>query len=253
MTISRDQLVAMLDQELQPWRFKDYCPNGLQVEGRSQVRKIITGVTASQRFIDLALERQADVLLVHHGFFWKNENPCITGIKKKRLQALLNADVSLLVYHLPLDAHPQLGNNVQLARRLGLTIAGALDNTGQPPLALWAQLPEPLPASEWLRHVATVLGSPVRHFPGQDRRLQRVAWCTGAAQDWIEQAAAQQMDAYLSGEVSEPVVHWAEETGVHYLAAGHHATERYGVQAVGEWLQQQCGVEHEFIDCFVEV
>lgn len=246
--LKRDHLRSVLDNELQPQRFRDYCPNGLQVEGRDQVQRVVTGVTACQALIEAAIVEEADALFVHHGYFWKNEDPCIHGMKKQRLQTLLTHDINLFAYHLPLDAHPQLGNNAQLARRLGLRVEGGLDPDNPRPVGNVGRLEEAMSAADFAAHVEAVLGREALHIGDGQDEIETLAWCTGAAQGFIEQAQAMGVDAYLSGEISEPTTHFARETGIHYFACGHHATERYGVQAVGEWLANEYGVEHIFID-----
>jgi dinuclear metal center YbgI/SA1388 family protein len=241
------QLVDLLQQTLKPWLFQDYCPNGLQVGGREEVRRVVTGVTACQALIDEAVRLDADAVLVHHGFFWKNENPCITGMKKARLKTLLANDLSLLAYHLPLDGHPELGNNAQLAKRLALPVSGLLfpDNPRQ--VGNIADLDSPLTAEALLQRIEVALGRSALHIPG-GQAIQRIGFCTGGAQGFIEQAVLMGCDAYISGEISEPTVHVAREAGIHYFAAGHHATERYGVQALGELLAAQLGIEAVFVD-----
>lgn len=228
--------------------YPDYCPNGLQVEGRPQVSSIVSGVSASLSLLDAALERDADLVLVHHGYFWKGENARIVGYKKHRLQRLLANDVSLLAYHLPLDAHPELGNNAQLAQRLGIHVTGAFDTDSGPKLGLIGELPAAqtgVQFAEWLEHV---LGRAPLHVAGAATQIKRIAWCTGGAQGYIERAHACGVDAYLTGEVSEQTVHFARETGLHFYAAGHHATERYGVQALGAHLAQHFGIRHEYVE-----
>lgn len=247
MAVSLQTLLGEADRLLEPGVFQDYCPNGLQVEGRSEVRRLVSGVTASQALIDAAIEHEADAILVHHGFFWRGEDPCLRGMKRRRIAALLRNDISLLAYHLPLDAHPALGNNAQLAKRLDIVVDGGMDS-GPRPVGNIGHFPEPLPAEEFARRLAAVLGrEPLLEKVG-DRPIKRIAWCTGAAQSYIDKAAALGVDAYLSGEVSEPTIHSAREQGVHYFAAGHHATERYGVQALGEALATALDLEHRFID-----
>lgn len=246
--IKRDAMLAALDGLLQPDRFRDYCPNGLQVEGREQIRKVVSGVTACQALLDAAVVQQADAILVHHGYFWKNEDACVRGMKKQRLQTLLRHDISLFAYHLPLDAHPEHGNNVALARVLGLEITGTMEPGNPLAIGLTGRLPDPMSAAAFAEHVRDQLGHAVLHIGEPEDDIETVAWCTGAAQGFIERAQALGVDAYLSGEVSEPTTHVARETGIHYFAAGHHATERYGVQAVGDWLAREHGIEHVFID-----
>lgn len=241
------ELVAYTDDLLETDRFQDYCPNGLQVEGKPVVSKLVSGVTASRALIEAAIEEQADVLLVHHGFFWRGENACIVGMKRHRIQALLEAGLSLLAYHLPLDAHPLYGNNAQLAQRLGLVIEGSFGDA-HTPLGLYGPLATPMSGQDFAGHIDKVLQRTPLHIPGEASVLRSIAWCTGAAQGYIEQAQALGVDAYLSGEISEQTVHVARETGIHYFAAGHHATERYGVHALGEHLAQHFGLTHTFID-----
>lgn len=248
MTVALHTLVAETDRFLDVARVVDYCPNGLQVEGRGEVRRIVSGVTASQALLDAAVEAQADLVLVHHGYFWKNENPCIVGIKQRRLKTLLNHDISLLAYHLPLDLHAEVGNNVQLARRLGLAVEGSLEPGNPRAIGLLGSLPQALSPAAFAAQVSAALGREPLLVAGE-RPIRRVAWCTGAAQGYIDQAIAAGADAYLTGEVSESTVHSARESGISFLAAGHHATERYGVQALGEWLAQRFAIEHRFVDC----
>lgn len=243
----RDVLVAAMNDYLRVDQFKDYCPNGLQVEGRDQVKRVITGVTACQALLDAAVVADGDLILVHHGYFWKNDNPRVTGMRKQRLQTLLKHDISLVAYHLPLDAHPVLGNNAQLAHLLDITMTGHFGETN-PPLGCVGRLAEPMSARELALWVEEKLGREVLHIGDAEDMVETIAWCSGAAQGFIEQAQETGVDVYLSGEISEPTAHVARETGIHYLAAGHHATERYGVQALGEWLAQEFGVEHQFID-----
>lgn len=248
MSVALTTLVAECDRYLNVAKIADYCPNGLQVEGRAQVRRIVSGVTASQALLDAAVEVQADVVLVHHGYFWKNEDARIVGMKQRRLKTLLNHDISLLAYHLPLDVHPEVGNNAQLARVLGLRVDGALEPDNPKSVGLVGSLRAPMSPVEFQRQVHQALGREPLLIDGQ-RPIQRIAWCTGGAQGYIEQAVAAGVDAYLTGEISEPTVHIARENGLSFFAAGHHATERYGVQALGDYLAAQFGIEHRFIDC----
>lgn len=227
--------------------FADYCPNGLQVEsGHREVRRLISGVTASQALIDAAVEADADVLLVHHGYFWKGEPEPLRGIKGRRIRTLIQSGISLLVYHLPLDAHPELGNNRQLADRLGFSDAGPVESEGG---LIWrTDLDQPLEADELLTRITQGLGREPQHICAGDGPLRHIGWCTGAAQDAIETAAALGLDAFISGEISERTVHLARELGIHFFAAGHHATERFGVQALGEHLAKKFSLEYRFID-----
>lgn len=248
MAIALTTLVEEADRYLNTAKISDYCPNGLQVEGRPQVRRIISGVTASQALLDAAVEAQADVVLVHHGYFWKNEDPRVVGIKQRRLKTLLNNDISLLAYHLPLDVHPEVGNNVQLARLLGLVVEGSLEPDNPRSVGLVGSLETPLAPADFMRRIQTVLGREPLMIEGAGL-IRRIGWCTGGAQGYIDQAVAAGVDAYLTGEVSEPTVHIARENGLSFFAAGHHATERYGVQALGDYLAKRFAVEHLFIDC----
>lgn len=248
MAVALTTLIEEADRYLNSAKISDYCPNGLQVEGRSQVGRIVSGVTASQALLDAAVEAQADVVLVHHGYFWKNEDPRVIGIKQRRLKTLLTHDVSLLAYHLPLDVHPEVGNNVQLARMLGLIVEGPLEPDNPRSVGLVGSLDTPLAPAEFMQRIRTVLGREPLMIEGSGP-IRRIAWCTGGAQGYIDQAVSAGVDAYLTGEVSEPTVHIARENGLSFFAAGHHATERYGVQALGEYLAKRFAVEHLFIDC----
>ncbi len=242
------ELVHYCDQLLEADGFRDYCPNGLQVEGRSQVQTLVTGVTASLQLVEAAVEAGADALLVHHGYFWKNEAAPITGMKRARLKRLLEQEISLIAYHLPLDAHVELGNNAQLGRRLDLTPAGRCGEPGGAELVWYSDLDAALSAQALSERLQQVLQREPLRVGGASQPIRRVAWCTGAAQSYIELAVAQGADAYISGEISESTVHTARELGIYYFAAGHHATERYGVQALGEHLAQTFGIEHRFLD-----
>ncbi|MFI8607269.1 Nif3-like dinuclear metal center hexameric protein [Pseudomonas sp. NPDC077649] len=248
MAIALSTLVAEADAYLGAARIADYCPNGLQVEGRPQVRRIVSGVTASQALIEAAIDAEADVLLVHHGYFWKGENPCVTGMKQRRLKALLAADISLLAYHLPLDLHPEVGNNVQLARQLGIVVEGPLEPDNPRTVGLVGSLEEPMSAADFARQVQQALGREPLLVEGEGL-IRRVGWCTGGGQGYIDQAIAAGVDLYLTGEASEQTFHSARENGVSFIAAGHHATERYGVQALGDYLARRFALEHLFIDC----
>ncbi|WP_028537194.1 Nif3-like dinuclear metal center hexameric protein [Paludibacterium yongneupense] len=228
------ELVARLDALLEPSRFRDYAPNGLQVEGRAEVKHILVGVSAAQSLLDAAVEQGADAVLVHHGYFWKNEDPCVTGIKKKRLQALLANNISLLAYHLPLDAHPLLGNNARLAAELDLAVDGQGGEQG----LLWhGRLAAPMTAADWSARVGARLRRPPVLLGRPDKRIERVAWCSGGAQAYFADAIALGVDAFLTGEASEQNHHMAIESDIAFLAAGHHATERYGIQALGQLLR----------------
>ena len=248
MAVSIKTLIETIEAELQPNQFKDYCPNGLQVQGASEVKTIVTGVTASQALIDEAVKLGADVLLVHHGYFWKGEDACLVGMKHRRIKSLLDNDISLLAYHLPLDAHPVMGNNAQLANLLEIEVEGGLQPGEQFPIGNVGRLTSPVSAGEFAQRVAMALSREPLLIGDEKQMISRVAWCTGGAQGYIEQAAQLGVDLYLSGEISEPTVHTARELGVHYMAAGHHATERYGVKALGEFLADKLGVRCHFVD-----
>lgn len=249
MTLALHELIAGLDKELEPAAFKDYCPNGLQVEGKPEIRRIATAVTASQNIVDHAVAAGVDALLVHHGYFWKNEAAVITGMKYRRLSALIKQDISLIAYHLPLDAHPVLGNNIKLAQKLGWEVTGGLEANNPRSIGLVGTVGD---QGQSLSAVAEHIGHQLQREPlvigDLQRPIKKVAWCTGAAQGFIEQAAAAGCDLYLSGEISENTVHAARELDIAYIAAGHHATERYGVLALGEWLAARYGIEHLALD-----
>ena len=243
-----NELVGYCDRLLDTGSFQDYCPNGLQVEGRRDIRCMVSGVTASQALIDAAAQHNADLVLVHHGFFWKGEDPCLTGMKRRRIKTLLKNNISLLAYHLPLDAHPELGNNAQLAHKLGLEEQGRFGDGRGPELACFGTLAEPVTSAELAHRIRNALGREPQCIAGGNATLQTVGWCTGAAQSYLEEAARRGLDGFISGEISEQTVHIAREYGIHYFAAGHHATERYGVQALGAHLASRFGIEHTFID-----
>jgi dinuclear metal center YbgI/SA1388 family protein len=237
-------LVDYTRQILQAERFRDYCPNGLQVAGREEIRKIVSGVTASMDLLQAAHAAGADLILVHHGYFWRNEDARVVGIKHARLKFLLMHDINLLAYHLPLDAHPLYGNNVQLAVKLGFSLEAWAGE--QNILAYGTTAPCTLQALA--AHIEQQLQRPPLVIGDMNRSVRRVAWCTGGAQSYMEAAIELGVDVFVSGEISEQTVHLARESGVAYIAAGHHATERYGVQALGEHLAQQFGIAHEFIE-----
>ncbi|MBT0569411.1 Nif3-like dinuclear metal center hexameric protein [Curvibacter sp. CHRR-16] len=247
MTCSRQALVDYCNTVLQPERFKDYGPNGLQVEGKTLVRRLVTGVTASLALIEEAVRLQADAVLVHHGLFWRGYDGRVTGWMRQRLGTLLAHDINLLAYHLPLDAHALWGNNVQLGLQLGLQVHSQF---GEQMLGCLGQgIAGPWPSVQALaQHCEAVLQHAVVSIPSHQGPVERVAWCTGGAQSYFEAAIAAGAQVYITGEISEPQAHYARECGVAYLACGHHATERYGVQALGQHLAQQLGIEHVFVD-----
>lgn len=241
----REDLRLYLDGLLEAPRFRDYCPNGLQVEGRAETKRILCGTTASQALIDAAIERQADAILVHHGWFWKGEDGRVTGFRKQRMAALLKHDINLFAYHLPLDAHPVLGNNAQLAAKFGWKIDG---NFGEQNIGFIGTPASPISAEHLAQQVGTVLNRAPQLLGDGQRQIKRVAWCSGGAQGYFEEAIAAGADLFLSGEVSEQTYHLAMETGIPYIAAGHHATERYGVQALGRHLAETHGLECEYLE-----
>lgn len=238
-----------LNQLLKPEQIKDYAPNGLQIQGTDQVTKIVTGVTASKALIDLAIEEKADALLVHHGYFWKNESYVIRGMKHSRIKALIENDISLFSYHLPLDIHSELGNNAQLAKLLNIDVTGPLEVGNNLSVAVKGQLVEITSGSDLALLINEKLDRKCLHIaPPSNKKIKTVAWCTGGGQDYIELAAEQGIDAFITGEVSEKTTHIAKEMDIHFFAAGHHATERYGVKALGEYIAKEQGLEVIFID-----
>ena len=247
MGISLTALMNKLDEEFQPGLFRDYCPNGLQVEGKQDINRIVTGVTACQALIDKAVELKADAVFVHHGYFWKGEDATITGMKRRRIQTLLEHNISLIVYHLPLDGHPVMGNNAQLASLMNWTTEGGMETTPRP-VGSWGKTAKTQTVKALSEQLQQQLGREPLVIEGGSHDIKTIAWCTGGAQKMIEDADALGVDAYVSGEISESTVHFARENGIHYFSAGHHATERYGVQAVGAWLEQTFGIEHIFVD-----
>jgi dinuclear metal center YbgI/SA1388 family protein len=243
------QLNSTFEAILQPQRFKDYCPNGLQVEGKAEVRRLISGVTASLAFLDAAIEAKADALVVHHGYFFRGENERIIGQKYRRIATLIKANVSLFAYHLPLDAHSTLGNNVQLGKVLRLPITGSFgDASLGAALGVYSDQSAELSIESLIEQVTTCLGRPPLVVGPSKKPIKRIAWCTGGAQDMLQEAIDAGADAFISGEISERTTHLAREMNIVYLAAGHHATERYGVQALGDKVAQELGIDHVFID-----
>ncbi|KJR28458.1 Nif3-like dinuclear metal center hexameric protein [Vibrio navarrensis] len=242
------ELEKILNDKLSASLIKDYCPNGLQVEGKAEIRKVITGVTASQALIEQAVEKGADAVLVHHGYFWKGEPEPIRGMKGNRIRTLMRHDINLLAYHLPLDIHPQLGNNAQLANLLDIEVEGGLEGHAQS-VAMFGRLRQAMRAEAFADKITRTLSRQPLHIASErGQRIETIGWCTGGGQDFIELAAQRGLDAYLSGEISERTTYSAREMGIHYFSAGHHATERYGIKALGEWLTQEHGLDVEFID-----
>ena len=244
----RQQLLSALDAMLEPERFKDYGPTGLQVEGRMPVHKLVTGVTASLALIEAAVAEGADAILVHHGLFWRGQDGRVTGWMKQRLALLLAHDINLFAYHLPLDAHPELGNNAQLGLRLGLRANGRFGEQDLGFLGARADGAAFAQAQDLARHVEAALRRKVTLVAGANREIRKIAWCSGGAQGYFEAAIGAGADAFITGEISEPQAHYARESGVAYLACGHHASERYGAQAVGAHIAAELGLQHRFID-----
>ncbi|WP_081961035.1 Nif3-like dinuclear metal center hexameric protein [Aquabacterium sp. NJ1] len=243
--IDREALHRHLQELLEADRFKDYGPNGLQVEGKPVIHKLVTGVTASLALIDAAIAAKADAILVHHGLFWRGQDGRLTGWMKQRVARLIQHDINLFAYHLPLDAHTSLGNNAQWGQRLGLVADGRF---GDQDLGFLGPVPDELDLAGMVERVTQVLGRAPVMVPGDGRALKRAAWCSGGAQGYFEGAIAAGADVFLTGEISEPQAHYARETGVAFLACGHHASERYGVQAIGQHLVSRLGLQHEFLD-----
>jgi dinuclear metal center YbgI/SA1388 family protein len=245
---TRQDLLQAFDTLLAPERFRDYGPNGLQVEGRETVRTIVSGVTASRALIEAAVQDGADAIFVHHGLFWRGQDGRVTGWMKQRLALLLAHDISLFAYHLPLDAHPELGNNAQLGARLGLAVRERFGEQDLGFLGARADGGGFDTVDALAAHVGQALGRAPTVVPGEGRPLRRIAWCTGGAQGYFEAAIAAGADAFLTGEISEPQAHYARECGVAFLACGHHATERYGAPAVAAQVAQALGIAHRFIE-----
>ena len=246
--MSRNEIVEYTNKLLRISEFRDYCPNGLQVQGKAKVNNIVVGVTACQALIDAAIAAEADMLLVHHGLFWKGDDASLTGMKYERVKQLLAHDVNLLGYHLPLDAHPELGNNAELARLLNITMTAEMDTGPGPKFGFVGELDKAYSGDEFAQKIQQVLHHEVLHIAATREVVKTVAWCSGGAQSYFPQAIAAGVDAYLTGEASEQNCHQAKECNVHFYAAGHHATERYGVQALGEHLANQFNLDYQFID-----
>ena len=242
------ELEQLINQKLSSDKINDYAPNGLQVEGKTEIKKIITGVTASQALIDYAISQNADAILVHHGYFWKSESPCIRGMKGKRIKALLVNDINLYGYHLPLDVHPELGNNAQLAKLLDIENLQPLEK-GPVSIPVWGELKEPMTGKDFAEKIEKVLNrKPLICIENGPHSIRKIGICTGGGQGYIDLAAEQGCDAFITGEVSEQTIHSAREQGLHFFSAGHHATERYGIKALGEWLAKEYGFDVEFKD-----
>jgi dinuclear metal center YbgI/SA1388 family protein len=247
-TITRQDLLQAFDSLLQPARFKDYGPNGLQVEGKTQIRRIVSGVTASRALIEAAIDVKADAIFVHHGLFWRGQDGCVTGWMKQRLALLLAHDINLFAYHLPLDAHPELGNNAQLGLQLGLSADARFGEQELGFLGGRIDGGNFVGAAELAEHIKNKLKRPVAQVGKAQAAIKRIAWCSGGAQGYFEAAIAAGADAFITGEISEPQAHYAREMGAVFIACGHHASERYGAPAVAGRVAAQFELHHEFID-----
>ncbi len=250
--MQRSELLGWLNGILEPARFSDYCPNGLQVEGQPDITTIVTGVTASQALIEKAIECQAQAILVHHGWFWRGEDPTVRGTRRNRLASVLKHDLNLIAYHLPLDAHPIYGNNAQLAKVLNLeperSECGVPVTGGAKDLVWFGRAPQAMTLSEFVAQAGQALNRAPVVIGDPNKRCARVAWCTGGAQGMFEAAIEAGADLYITGEISEPNAHLARESGVAFMSAGHHATERYGVKALGEAIAKHFDVQVSFFD-----
>lgn len=247
--MQRKEFEQFLTELLQPAQIKDFCPNGLQVQGNHEVNNIVTGVTATEALIDEAIARKADTILVHHGYFWKSENQTITGMKYNRIKKLLDNNINLFAYHLPLDIHPELGNNAQLAKLLGIKTTGPLELGNPLSVAVQGELAFNIDGESFSQLISQKLDRQCLHIaPPSNKPIKTVAWCTGGGQGYIDLAAEQGVDAFISGEASEQTTHTAREMGIHFFAAGHHATERYGAKALGEHIARELGLNAEFVD-----
>jgi dinuclear metal center YbgI/SA1388 family protein len=246
-SVERNVLAQFLTNELQVARFRDYCPNGLQVEGRREIKRFVSGVTACQALLDEAVRLQADAILVHHGYFWRGEDMRVIGQKFQRLKTLIENDISLFAYHLPLDSHPIMGNNAQLAKLFGFEVTGRFGEDDLGWLGKWTEV-TPATAGDVAAHISNRLGREALLIGDIDQAVTTIAWCSGAAQNMLSAAIDAGASIYISGEISEPTVHLARESAVAYLSCGHHASERYGVQALGQFIAQQFGIEHQFVD-----
>ena len=246
MAVTRETVLELLDQELRPELTRDYCPNGLQVEGSQTVNKLVSGVTACQALIDCAVEAQADAILVHHGFFWRGEDSRLIGMKAARVRALMQHDINLFAYHLPMDLHPTMGNNAGLGRVMGLDVFGMLDPSDHSMPVFVGDVASRTTATDIAASLELNLGRSVT-LVGEGA-VSSIGWCTGGGQGYIDAAADAGCDLFVSGEMSEQTVHVARERGIAFIAAGHHATERFGPQSIGQWLGAQLGIDHQFVD-----
>ncbi|MEM1244150.1 MAG: Nif3-like dinuclear metal center hexameric protein [Pseudomonadota bacterium] len=246
--IGRDELTDFLDNFLNCGAIKDYCPNGLQVAGKAKIKKIMTGVTACEKLLHAAIAAKVDAIIVHHGYFWKNENPCIVGMKKKRLQLLLANEINLFAYHLPLDVHPKIGNNILLGKNLAIEDIKRLTVGDIDGLVCQGKLSVPMTTMALAKHIEQVLGRQPLVITENMTNIETLAWCSGAGQNFAEQVFQMNVDAYISGEVSEQTTHVTREYGKTYFAAGHHATEKFAVNNLGNVLQEKFAIQHVFKD-----
>ena len=248
MTISRQALERYLNTTLMASQINDYCPNGLQVEGKADIAKVVTGVTASEALIDAAIDANADAILVHHGYFWKGEAYPIVGMKKNRISKLIKHDINLFAYHLPIDVHPEFGNNAQLAKILGINNVKPAEGFSPEGIVMQGELPHALSIAELAKLINTQLQREPLICDARNKKIKTLAWCTGGGQSFIEQAAELNVDAFLTGEASEKTIHSSRELNIDFISAGHHATERCGIKSLGEHLTQQFSLDVEFID-----
>lgn len=245
--VLRTTLENYLNEFLKIKSLNDYCHNGLQIEGKSQIKTIVTGVSANLALLKAAIKKKADAIIVHHGYFWKGEADQITGVKYQRIATLIKDNINLFAYHLPLDIHPQLGNNVMLAQKLACEVIGEFDTNTQPNYGLLCQS-KAISLEELQQKIETNLKRKPLVVGPNKQVIQKIAICTGGAQDFIEASFNAGADVYISGEISERTTHMAHELGISYIAAGHHATERYGIKALGEHLADKFKLVHHFID-----
>lgn len=236
------ELEKIISNVLNTKNIQDYAPNGLQVAGCRLIKSVITGVTASQELLKSAIQKKAEAVIVHHGYFWKNEPLVIKGIKKNRLKMILENDINLYSWHLPLDIHPKLGNNAQLGNLLGIKIVGNIT-----PLLLWGKFPESISGTQLENLIHKKLNrKPFWYGETGPNHISNIAWCTGAGQSLIDKAAEFGVDAFITGDVSEPTIHSAKEQKIHFYAAGHHATECGGILSITKWLKENTHLSVSF-------
>lgn len=239
------KLEKIINEYLKINQYKDCVPNGLQVEGVSIVKKIITGVTASQDLIDQSIKLKTDAIIVHHGFFWKNEPVQILNMKKKRIKKLLCNNINLYSYHLPLDAHPIVGNNAQLGNLINIKKISYIC-----PILPIGQLDKSIKPKKFRKKLQKKFKKKPFYIENKEKKIKKIAWCTGSGQNLLEKAAQAGADAFVTGEVSEKIFHIAKEMNINFYSLGHHTTEIYGIQALGEWLKKKYGFLVNFINIF---